>query len=113
LEGNSKPGEISHVVNAWNITIKGSVAKKLWKGFTEISNEQKSKYSREMYGCVAKNLALLQNQRKHSQLGKLTTLITDKMVQKSKNYRIKLQKYYFCNGTVYPNTKHFLFYISL
>ncbi len=44
-------------------------------------------------GSGAKNLALLQNQCKHSQLG---NLITDKMAHNGKNYSIKLCKYHFC-----------------
>jgi RNA:NAD 2'-phosphotransferase (TPT1/KptA family) len=50
------------------------------------------------YGCGAKNLALLRNQRKPLQLGKLISLITRKMVHKGENYSIKLQKYYFCTA---------------
>ena len=50
-------------------------------------------------GCGAKNLALLQNQCKSSQLGKLINLINGKMAHKGKNYSIKLQKYYFCTTT--------------
>ena len=41
-------------------------------------------------GSGAKNLTLLQNQYKHSQLGKLVNLITRKMVHKDKNLNIKL-----------------------
>ena len=52
-------------------------------------------------GCGAKNLALLQNQCKHSQLGKLIIFITEKMVHKDKNYSIKLRKYHFCTTTLY------------
>jgi len=44
-------------------------------------------------GSGAKNLALLQNQCKHSQLG---NLITDKMAHNGKNFSIKLRKCHFC-----------------
>ena len=37
-------------------------------------------------GSGAKNLALLQNQRKHLQFGKLINLITRKMAHKGKNH---------------------------
>ena len=47
-------------------------------------------------GSGAKNLALLQNQCKHLQLGKLIIFITDKIVHKGKNYSLKLRKYHFC-----------------
>jgi hypothetical protein len=50
-------------------------------------------------GSGAKNLALLQNQCKPLQLGKLINLITWKMVHEGKNYSIKLRKYYFCTTT--------------
>ena len=50
-------------------------------------------------GCGAKNLALLQNQCKSSQLGKLILLITGIMAHKGKNYGTKLRKYYFCTTT--------------
>jgi len=52
------------------------------------------------YGSVAKNLALLQNQWKTSQFGNLIIFIREKMTHKSKNYSIKQQKNYFCNGTL-------------
>src|SRR5665811_662020 len=52
-------------------------------------------------GCGAKNLALLQNQCKPSQLGNLSILLRDKITHKGKNYSVKMQKYYFCNGTTY------------
>jgi len=51
------------------------------------------------FGCGAKNLALLQNQCKPSQLGKLINLIAGKKVHKGKNHSIKLWKYYFCTTT--------------
>ncbi len=51
-------------------------------------------------GSVAKNLAFLQNQKKPSQLGKLIIFIRKKMIHKGENYNVKMQKYYFCNGTV-------------
>jgi hypothetical protein len=41
----------------------------------------------------------LQNQKKPSQLGKLIILIKKKMTHKGENYSVKMQKYYFCNGT--------------
>ncbi len=47
-------------------------------------------------GPVAKNLALLQNQCKPSQLGKLINLIAGKMAHKGNNYSVKVRKYYFC-----------------
>jgi hypothetical protein len=50
-------------------------------------------------GSVAKNLAFLQNQKKPSQLGKLIIFIRKKMIHKGENYSVKMQKYYFCNGT--------------
>ena len=50
-------------------------------------------------GSVAKNLAPLQNQKKPSQFGKLIIFIRKKMTHKGKNYSVKMQKYYFCNGT--------------
>jgi hypothetical protein len=34
-----------------------------------------------------------------SQFGKLIILIREKMTHKGENYSVKLQKYYFCNGT--------------
>ncbi len=52
-------------------------------------------------GSVAKNLAILQNQKKPSQLGKLIIFIRKKMIHKGENYSVKMQKYYFCNGTIY------------
>ena len=52
-------------------------------------------------GCGAKSLALLQNQCKPSQLGKLINLITGKKVHKGKNHSIKLRKYYFCTTTLF------------
>ncbi len=52
-------------------------------------------------GCGAKDLALLQNQCKPSQLGKLIILITWKMIHKGKKYGIKLRKYYFYNKGAY------------
>ncbi len=55
--------------------------------------------SNRKYGSVAKNLAFLQNQEKPSQLGKLINITKGKMIHKGENYSIKLQKYYFCNGT--------------
>ena len=51
-------------------------------------------------GSVAKNLAPLQNQKKSSQLGNLIIFIRKKMAHKGKNYSVKMQKYYFCNGTL-------------
>jgi hypothetical protein len=51
-------------------------------------------------GSVAKNLAPLQNQKKSSQFGKLIIFIRKKMTHKGENYSVKMQKYYFCNGTV-------------
>ncbi len=51
-------------------------------------------------GSGAKNLVLLQNKCKPSQLGQLTILITWKMPYKGKNYSLKLRKYYFCNITL-------------
>jgi len=53
-------------------------------------------------GSGAKNLALLQNKCKPSQLqlGKLIILITGKKVHKGKNYIIKLRKYHFCTTTI-------------
>ena len=51
-------------------------------------------------GSVAKNLAFLQNQKKPSQLGKLIIFIRKKMIHKGENYSVKMQKYYFCNGTM-------------
>ena len=50
-------------------------------------------------GSGAKNLALLQNQWKISQLGKLINIIKGKMIHKGKNYSVKLRKYYFCTRT--------------
>jgi len=50
---------------------------------------------------VQKNLVLLQNQRKPSQLEKLINLISGKMIHKGKNNSIKLRKYYFCTTTNY------------
>jgi hypothetical protein len=50
-------------------------------------------------GSVAKNLAPLQNQKKPSQLEKLIIFIRKKMTYKGKKYSVKMQKYYFCNGT--------------
>ncbi|MHB8102624.1 MAG: hypothetical protein ACYDEF_10735 [Methanosarcina sp.] len=50
-------------------------------------------------GSIAKNLAPLQNQKKPSQLGKLIIFIRKKMTYKDKKYSVKMQKYYFCNGT--------------
>ncbi len=44
-------------------------------------------------GSGAKNLALLQNQCKHLQLG---NLITDKIAHNGNNYSIKLRKYHLC-----------------
>ena len=52
----------------------------------------------------AKNLALLQNQCKPSQLGNLINLITDKMAHKGKNCSLKLRKYYFCTRTSFSRT---------
>ncbi len=49
-----------------------------------------------IYGYGAKNLALLQNQLKLSQLGKLIIFIREKIIYKGKNYSLKLQQYYFC-----------------
>jgi hypothetical protein len=43
----------------------------------------------------------LENQKKPSQLGNITILIRAKMTHKSENYGVKMQKYYFCNGTGY------------
>ena len=51
--------------------------------------------------CGAKNLALFQNQCKHSQLGKLIIFITGIMVHKGNNYSIKLRKYHFCITKLY------------
>ncbi len=62
-------------------------------GFKEFLDPCKS-------GCGAKNLALLQNQCKPSQLRKLINLIAGKKVHKGKNHSIKLRKYYFCTTTV-------------
>ena len=53
------------------------------------------------YGSVAKNLDPLQNQKKPSQLGNLIIFIRKKMTHKGENYSVKMQKYYFCNGTQY------------
>ena len=53
----------------------------------------------QKYGSGAKNLALLQNQCKHSQLGNLINFITDKIVHKGKNCSLKLWKYSFCTIT--------------
>ena len=53
------------------------------------------------FGSVAKNLASLQNQKKPSQLGKLIIFIRKKMTHKGENYSVKMQKYYFCNGTFF------------
>ena len=55
-------------------------------------------------GSVAKNLALLQNQCKPSQLGKLINLIAGKQVHKGKNHSIKLRKYYFCTRIISAGT---------
>jgi hypothetical protein len=52
-------------------------------------------------GSGAKNLVLLQNQCKPSQLGKLIIYIIKKMTHKGENYSDKLKKHYFCNGTHY------------
>ncbi len=51
------------------------------------------------FGSVAKNLAPLQNHKKPSQFGKLIIFIRKKMTYKGENYSVKMQKYYFCNGT--------------
>ncbi len=37
---------------------------------------------------------------KTSQFGKVIILIREKMTHKGENYSVKLQKYYFCNGTL-------------
>ena len=50
-------------------------------------------------GSGAKNLALLQNQWKTSQLGNLINLIKGKIIHKGKNYSLKLRKYSFCTTT--------------
>jgi hypothetical protein len=52
-------------------------------------------------GCGAKNLTLLQNECKPSQLEKLINLIAGKKIHKGKNHSIKWQKNYFRNGTLY------------
>jgi len=44
------------------------------------------------FGSVAKNLAFLQNQKKHSQLGKLIIFIRNKITHKGENYSVELQK---------------------
>ena len=41
----------------------------------------------------------MQNQKKPSQFGKLNIFIRAKMTHKGEKYSIKMQKYYFCNGT--------------
>jgi len=41
----------------------------------------------------------LQNQKKPSQLGKLIIFIRKTMTHKGENYSVKMQKYFFCNGT--------------
>jgi hypothetical protein len=51
-------------------------------------------------GSVAKNMAPLQNQKKPSQLGKLIIFIRKTMTHKGENYSVKMQKYFFCNGTL-------------
>jgi len=50
-------------------------------------------------GPVAKNLDILQNQCKPSQLGKLTNYISQKIVHKGTNYSLKIREEIFCNGT--------------
>ena len=52
------------------------------------------------WGSVAKNLAPLQNQKKPSQLGNLIIFIRTEMTRKGENYSVKMQKYYFCNGSI-------------
>lgn len=52
---------------------------------------------------VAKNLAIFQNKWKISQIGKLIVLIRKKMTHEGENYNLKLQKYYFCNGTLFSS----------
>ena len=51
------------------------------------------------WGSVAKNPAPLQNQEKPSKLGKLIIFNIEKITHKGENYSVKMQKYYFCNGT--------------
>jgi len=51
--------------------------------------------SKDMFmGSGAKNLTLLQNHYKPSQLGNLINLIMGEISHKGKNYSIKLRKYY-------------------
>jgi len=52
-----------------------------------------------LFGFGAKNLALLQNQFKPSQLGNLINHLMEKNVHKGKNYSIKLQEYDFYTTT--------------
>ena len=56
-------------------------------------------YCSTVSGSIAKNMAPLQNQKKPSQLGKLIIFIRKKLTHKGEKYSVKLQKYYFCNGT--------------
>ncbi len=69
-------------------------------------------YCSTVSGSVAKNLAPLQNQKKPSQLGKLIIFIRKKLTHKGEKYSVKLQKYYFCNGTA-PFTLFSTFIITL
>lgn len=63
-------------------------------------------------GSVAKNLAVLQNQRKLSQLGKLTFLLPRKMVQEGINYSLKVREENFCNTTRMCVVRNVMFLIE-
>ncbi len=54
---------------------------------------------RNICGYGTKNMSLLQNKCKPSQLGKLIIPLTGKLVPKGKNCSIKLRKYHFCTTT--------------
>jgi hypothetical protein len=51
-------------------------------------------------GSVTKNLVILQNHRKPSQLGELIVIFNLKIVHKDTNYNLKVQGLNFCNETV-------------
>jgi hypothetical protein len=70
----------------------------MWENSSITNHSQiiKIKIVSKTFSYAAKNLDFLQNQCKFSQFGKLTHLITDKMVQKGENYSIKRCGYYFC-----------------